>query len=220
MPKRSLLLLAAALAVLVGAFIFSRIHHRPPGTIATSSAPVIHAQAIASSSAAVVASQAEQATVTIDEVDDPSPDLAASPSSSGMSPARSPQSAPNHRRITITLIATQAIVVEASSSAAASASIPPDQFRDVTIMVPNHGRLGMIAGTMPGVVALDVELLMVDLPPWLMGAPLEVGLDIAGNLDAGAVGVSLGGKTYAIAGGWSQWDGRSRGVLLGIGLRF
>lgn len=112
----------------------------------------------------------------------------------------------------------QAIAAAATSSAQASAATsgnygPLDSFQ-------THGRLGVIAATMPGILAVDVELARVDVPPWLVGMQLELGLDVAANLEAGSLGVSAGSKAFALVGYWSRWNLSAQGVTVGAGLRF
>lgn len=204
---RKVQLILAALAVLVGAlaFLLTRCSHPAPRVSSAPAMPASHSQANASGSAAVTASQVTQATVIIDDLPEP-------PASGS---ARPPEM---RRRVTVTLVATQAIAVAASSSAAASASV--DHFAEVGKMMPDHGRVGVILATMPGAVALDVELLRAELPPWLLGAPMEVGLDVAGNLEAGAVGLSCGSKAFILAGAWSRYNLSDRGWYVGAGMRF
>lgn len=120
------------------------------------------------------------------------------------------------------------IVIEVSQGviAGTSASTVNDY-----LTVPNylqsvessHGHLGIIVATMPGILAADLQLLRLDVSPltrWLVDVPLEVGVDAVGNLEAGGVGVSAGGKAFALAGVWSRWNLSGQGVGLGVGLRF
>lgn len=219
-------LLAAAPAVLAGAgMLLPRCAPRVP--LATPM-PVPAAQAIASSSAAVVGTQSMRVTIrrTVGRNGAPtaSQQAAAQDALEGPLPAIQVSQDPGKQAVSdnqdeeIIIELSQAVTSGASSSAAASASV--DQFRQVAEMIPNHGRLSVLLGTMPGLVALDVELLRVDVPPWLLGVPLEMGLDLAGNLETGALGVSVGGKAYAMAGAWSTWRGDQQGLLLGVGMRF
>lgn len=214
--------LAAALAVLAGAFFLPRCSPRAP---LVTPMPVPKAQAIASSSAAVVATLGAKITIR------PVPSNGRQKPGSANQANRAEPLTPKRQNIDenqgllfddpseeITIELSQTVTSAASSSAAASASV--DQFRQVAEMIPDHGRLGVILGTMPGLVALDVELVRVEIPPWLVGVPLEIGLDVAANLEAGAVGVSVGEKAYAMAGAWSTWRGDQRGLLLGAGMRF
>jgi len=46
------------------------------------------------------------------------------------------------------------------------------------------------------------------------------GLDAAVNLEAGAVGVTVGRKGFAGLYGWSRWNLSDHGLALGAGLRF
>ncbi|MBO9542720.1 hypothetical protein J7643_19195 [bacterium] len=112
---------------------------------------------------------------------------------------------------------TQTTSAVAASEVTSSAAVPVAAPRDA---LPTHGRLGVVLTTMPGMLAADVQLARVEVPPWVVGAPLEVGLDLVGNLEAGGAGVSVGDKAFAFTGAWSTWDGRERGIALGAGLRF
>jgi hypothetical protein len=60
----------------------------------------------------------------------------------------------------------------------------------------------------------------VDVPPWLAGVPLKLGLDAVVNLEAGAVGATVGGKGFAGAWAWSRWNLSEQGVAAGVGLMF
>lgn len=116
------------------------------------------------------------------------------------------------------------IVIEVSqamgAAASAEASASADHFRGIAEMVPAHGRIGVIAATMPGVLALDAQILRMDVPPWLLGMPLELGVDVAGNAQVGALGVTAGGKAFAGAWAWSRWNLSEQGLAGGVGLRF
>lgn len=216
-------ILAPALAVMVGAgLLLARCSHPSPHSFAVNEMPHVKTQAISSSSAAVVATQSMRVTIRRGGLF-PHSSAQTSPLETETKQLRggkvdqfsqSPNSAAQDEEIVIEM--SQAIASSARSNAAASVSVP------VVYKLPttDHGRVGVILSTMPGVVALDVEILRADLPPWLAGVPMEVGLDLAGNLEAGAVGVSAGGKAFAIAGAWIQWDGRAQGVLAGVGMRF
>lgn len=122
--------------------------------------------------------------------------------------------------------ATQAITTGATASAAASSSIvdvAPPQPVDTSHDTPDHGRLGVIAATMPGIIAADLQLIALDVSPatrWLVDVDMELGLDVAGNLEAGAVGVTAGGKAFVGVYGWSRWNLGAQGIGVGVGLRF
>ncbi len=103
------------------------------------------------------------------------------------------------------------------AGAASHASIPHS---NASSQHNAHGRIGVLAGTLPGVLALDYQAARVDVPPWLLGMPLELGVDVAVNLEAGAIGVTAGGKGFAGLYGYSRWDLSDQGVALGAGLRF
>lgn len=114
----------------------------------------------------------------------------------------------------------QAMVAAASSSAQASASreqIPP--IREQNPPLGEHSRLGVALTTMPGILAADLQLLRLDVPPWLLGVPLEVGWDLVVNLQAVGVGASVGGKAFGLAGYWVDRQGET-GLCVGLGARF
>lgn len=120
----------------------------------------------------------------------------------------------------ITIEVSQAVGV----AAGASASVIPSNSMELGNRLQNvdgsHARLGVIAATMPGVLALDYQLARIDVPTWLLGVPLELGLDVAGNLETGAVGATVGGKGFAGVWAWSRWNLAAQGVSIGLGLRF
>lgn len=111
----------------------------------------------------------------------------------------------------------QVLSASATASAEASASVAANYLQPVE---SSHGRLGIIAATMPGILAADLEIARLDVPPWLVGVPLEVGADVAGNLEAGAVGATVGGKGYVGGYAWSRWNLSAQGLAAAIGLRF
>lgn len=120
----------------------------------------------------------------------------------------------------IVIEVSQAIAAAATSSAQASASV---ELVSIPYKLPDHGRLGVIAATMPGILAADLQLVRLDVSPvtrWLVDVPLEVGVDLVGNLESGGLGVSVGSKAFGIAGAWSRWNLGDQGVALGAGLRF
>lgn len=110
----------------------------------------------------------------------------------------------------------QVLSSAATSSAQSSASsepTPPMREQQPRIG-EQHGRLGIIAATMPGILAADLQLLRLDVSPvtrWLVDVPLEVGVDAVGNLEAGGVRVSAGGKAFVLVGGWSRWNQGAQG---------
>lgn len=115
----------------------------------------------------------------------------------------------------------QVLTSAATSSVQASASI--DHFRDATEMVPGHGRLGVIAATMPGILAADLQLLRLDVSPltrWLVDVDMEVGVDTIINLEAIGSGVTVGSKDFVGVYGWNRWNMSGQGVAVGVGLRF
>ncbi len=110
----------------------------------------------------------------------------------------------------------------ASSTAAATASAP-SQVAGVSptqLPVPSHGRIGVLAATIPGILSVDVEALQLRTPWWLVGQPLEVGLDAEANLAEAGAGISVGSKAFIEGGGYLGYSLRQRGVYVGAGLRF
>ena len=110
----------------------------------------------------------------------------------------------------------------ASSTAAATASAP-SQVAGVSptqLPVPSHGRIGILAATVPGIFSVDVEALQLRTPWWLVGQPIEVGLDAEANLTEAGAGISVGSKAFIEGGGYLGYSLRQRGVYVGGGLRF
>ena len=110
----------------------------------------------------------------------------------------------------------------ASSTAAATASAPslPATIPPVRRGVPTHGRIGVLATTVPGILAVDFEALQLRTPWWLVGQPIEVGLDAEANFAEAGAGISVGSKAFVEAGGCLGYYGRQRGIYVGGGLRF
>ena len=110
----------------------------------------------------------------------------------------------------------------ASSTAAATASAPSlaSAFPPGQTPVPSHGRIGVLAATVPGILAIDVEALQLRTPRWLVGQPVEVGLDAEANLAEVGAGVGVGSKAFVEAGGDVGYRSRQYGIYIGGGLRF
>lgn len=234
--RKLYLALAAAGALLLAALGLARCHDPGPPAPATSPTPV--ATAIAASSAQATASQAVKVTIRRPVVGPHAPQTLAEnlhnePETQSGSGGPHAQSKPaftadplskdlaqdlhsGYEEIVIEV--SQTATAEASSEASASASV--DHFRGVTKMTPQHARLGVIAATMPGILAADYQLARIDVPPWLLGTPLELGLDAAANLEVGALGLTAGSKAFAGAWGWSRWNLSEQGLALGVGMRF
>lgn len=118
---------------------------------------------------------------------------------------------------TITIEVSQAVGV----AAGASASVSAPTFGNLPKV--DHARLGLVALTAPGILALDYQLLRLDASPLsrpVFGVDLELGLDVAANAQVGALGVTAGGKAFAGAWAWSKWDLGAQGLAAGFGLRF
>lgn len=202
----------AALAVLVGALFFGLTRGAPVAH--PSPAPASFATAIATSSAAVTASQSVRVTIRRPARPSTSHKSAAERSRGPGDALQADLAEGQDEEVVIEL--TQAVAATAASDAQASASAPAEPMA----AVPEHGRLGVTLSTMPGVVALDVQLAQGTLPAWLFGAPLEVGLDVQANHLAAGAGLSVGSKAFASLGGYSQWDLASYGVYGALGMRF
>lgn len=108
----------------------------------------------------------------------------------------------------------------ASTSAAATAPAPATGTFLARPQLPTHGRIGVLAATVPGVLAVDVEALQVRTPWWLIGQPVEVGLDAEASLAEAGAGIALGSKVFAEAGGFVTYKGIQPGICVGAGLRF
>ena len=137
----------------------------------------------------------------------------ATSSGSGATSASTPDSPPIEIDVTTTSVA--------SASASATASLP-SQVAAIRspLAVQDHGRIGLLAATVPGVLAVDFEALQLRTPWWLVGQPIEVGLDAEANLAEAGAGISVGSKAFLAAGGFLGYSLRERGLYLGAGLRF
>ena len=96
-------------------------------------------------------------------------------------------------------------------------SVQPNPI-EITIKEPEHSRIGIIGGTFPGFVALDVQTLR-GYPAKSLGLDLEASIDVQAGLQQAGVGLSLGGKTFATGGGYLTYAGQT-GWYIGGGLRF
>lgn len=106
----------------------------------------------------------------------------------------------------------------AAASSEASASTMPAMAIVHGPMPQEHARLGAFIGTVPGAIALTYQLADVEIPPWVLGTPLELGLEVEGNAQQLGAGISLGSKAFGIAGGYVGWSGP--GWYVGAGMRF
>ena len=111
----------------------------------------------------------------------------------------------------------QTATAAASSEASASLS-QPSTVESSANSEQTHARLGTMVATVPGALALSYQLARVDVPPWVAGVPLELGLEVEGNLAQVGAGLSVGGKAFATAGGYAGWAGP--GWYVGVGMRF
>ncbi len=110
-----------------------------------------------------------------------------------------------------------------SSAMAAATASPPEPAAPISpagSAAPSHGRIGVLAATIPGVFAFDVEALQLRTPWWLVGQPIEVGLEAEANLAEAGAGITIGSKAFVEGGSYLGFDGRQRGLFVGGGLRF
>ena len=218
MSKRIYLALAAAGAILMAVLGFVRCQPPAPTfprAALPAASPTPAAQAIASSSTA--------ATLTNDlEIIVPSRRHAPSPD--GLKPSRHPEeagglprvSAPDEEPIIIRI--RQTATAAASSEASASAGLlAPAQERPASAG-GEHARLGAFVGTVPGAIALTYQLADVEIPLWVLGTPIELGLEVEGNASQVGAGISVGSKAFATGGGYLGWAGP--GWYVGLGMRF
>lgn len=214
--KRLYLALAAALAILLAGVALARCSPTP-----TDQAGPIPAPPIQTSAATTSAAASQSVRVTIRR---PADEAIASKASNG---AENPQLTPQKA-----IAPYEEIVIEvaqdttAAATAQASAELDKDirnadaiQFVDNSVD-NSHARIGVITATMPGILAADYQLARIDVPPWVLGTPLELGLDVAGNLEVGTLGVTAGGKAFAGAYYWTRWNLSDHGPALAVGLRF
>lgn len=214
MTNRLYLALAVAGALLMAVLGLARC--KPPDPTVPraplpAASPAPAAQAIANSSTATTLSNDLEIIV---------PPRRQLPNREGLKTAQHPEepggpprvSAPEEEPIVIRIRQT----ATAAASSEASASV--HHLGSVTDMVHQHARLGAMVGTMPGAIALTYQLADVEIPPWVLGTPLELGLDVEGNLSQIGAGVSVGGKAFAAGGGYLGWNGP--GLYLGLGMRF
>lgn len=105
---------------------------------------------------------------------------------------------------TISIDAIQSVSAEATSNASI-------QHSEVSVgSIPPHSNIGVMAGNVPGVVALTYKV--VDLP-W------DCGVDIEANLAQAGVGLSTSGKVFGVAGAYLSYQ-LQPGLFAGVGVRF
>lgn len=110
---------------------------------------------------------------------------------------------------------------EAVAQAAAVSSASQTVFgQGTSVGQPDYARVGVLLGSFPGLAAVDVQVVRAELPSWLLGQRLDLGLDLEANhLQAGA-GVSVGGKFFVTGGGCVTYLGLLPSYYLGVGARF
>lgn len=84
----------------------------------------------------------------------------------------------------------------------------------ITVKEPEPSRLGLLAGTFPGVVAGDVQVVRRCALDQVVSGDLEL------NLFEVGIGLSVGGKAFGEAGAWTQWNILHYGLYVGAGMRF
>lgn len=93
---------------------------------------------------------------------------------------------------------------------------------------PNHTRIGVVAGTFPGLLALDVQILrgypLTPLANWSVLPPevktLELSLDLEFNSHQAGLSLAAGDKLFGSVGYFGSWTELSHGPFIGIGMRF
>jgi hypothetical protein len=106
-------------------------------------------------------------------------------------------------------------------------SLPPSVAVAVTPSADEHSRLGVFAGTIPGLLAVDVQIIrlypLAPLARWKFVPPalgqIEASLDAEVNLKQAGLMVTTGGKVYGGVGGYGSWDMQA-GWMGGVGMRF
>jgi hypothetical protein len=172
--------------------------------------PAPAAQAAATASTAATASQAVRVTIRRPTHEPHAPYFRPIyPHERGDDNVSSPEP---HAQEEIVIEVSQAIAAGASSQA--SASVPVIK----ASLTPDHARLGVIVASVPGAIAITYQVADVEIPSWVLGTPLELGLDVEGNLSQVGGGISVGGKAFIEAGGFVSWEGP--GWYVGLGMRF
>ena len=104
------------------------------------------------------------------------------------------------------------IVIELEQSMAATTSSDAHATASVVVAeapVDPWPRVGVLVGTMPGGVALDLELAQVH----------GVGVDLELNARQAGLGVSWGDRVFLEGGGFVGYDG-APGLFVGLGARW
>ncbi len=222
MSKRLYLALAAAGAALLAFLGLTRCPApdpvTPPAAIAS---PMPAPQAEATSSAAATATGTLKATIRR-PIGPHAPQIKSENLHNGPE-AQAGSDGPHARDFEeIVIEVSQTATAAASSEASAAAEAPSLEWvrREEPRGRDDHARLGVMGATVPGAIAITYQLMAVELPPWLLGTPLELGLDAAVNLEAGALGVTAGQKAFAGAYYWSRWSLSDHGPAIAVGLRF
>lgn len=113
-------------------------------------------------------------------------------------------------------------------------SAPPSPSVPISLPVNNdqypgddHTRLGIFAGTFPGIVAIDIQIVRL-YPLQPLGdvgllpddlARMEMGMDTEINLKQAGILLTAGGRIYAGVGFYGSLD-LSYGFMAGVGCRF
>lgn len=105
---------------------------------------------------------------------------------------------------------------------------PPRSLPLLGRVADDHARLGVLAGTFPGVVALDVQLVrgtpLRTLSDWRVlpeaAGELEVSLDLEANFNQAGLAIATGDKVFAALGYQGSWAPAGHGPFVGVGMRF
>lgn len=213
--KKLYLALAAAGALLLAVLGFARCNDPGPPAPLPVASPVPAATAIASSSTAATASQAVKVTLRRPVAGPHAPQIK-SENRNGEPETLSGSGGSHAHDFEEIVIEVSQTATAAASSEASAVTVEGNRLQNVDT---SHARLGAFIGTVPGAIALTYQVADVEIPPWVVGTPIELGLEVEGNLAQVGAGVSVGGKGFATAGGWLGFHGGS-GWYLGIGLRF
>jgi hypothetical protein len=218
LPAAVAILAALVCFVILAGVGLAKCSVPPPAPIAIPRPdPTPAAKAIASSSAA--ATMTNDLEIIIPRSPTPKAIALKQPNEADQRVITTPET--DHPEEPIVIRIRQSATATASSEASSSATAPGQPLR-----IPEefgHARLGVALLTAPGILMADYQLVRLDASPLsrpVIGVDLELGLDVAGNAQVGAVGVTAGGKAFAGAWAWSRWDLGAQGIAAGIGLRF
>lgn len=210
------LLWLAILGGLRSCLVVSDPQTKPVASVAQQTPSVATAAATASAAAVAQASQSVRITVRKrrgagkDTRSVVGPERVSTPLSSSVDELEDGEDA-------VTIEVFQTIAAQATTSAQAESSA---RVGTSEVAQRDHGRLGVLIGTVPGLVAASYTLADVEIPPWVANINVRVGVDAEANLDHVGVALTAGGKGYVAGVAWTRWSLREQGLGLAIGLRF